>query len=80
MHVMCLWGMNVKRHRPARIVSPPFLLPVEPLETCASQTWLLLAVEWRSVGKRCSDTLDRVSEKVLVLTVFSKKAQVFPAY
>lgn len=80
VHVMCLWGMLVRRHRPARIVAPPFSFPVEPLETCASQTWLLLASECHSVGKWCSHSLDMLSEKVLVLTVFSKKVQVFPAY
>lgn len=44
VHMICLWGMHVRRHRPARIVAPPFLFPVEPLETCASQTWLLLTI------------------------------------
>lgn len=31
-------------------------------------------------GKACFNTLDMVCRKVLVLTVFSEKVQVFPAY
>lgn len=75
-HMMCLWGMQ----RQSRIVAPLLSFPAELLETRAAQTWLLLATECPSKGKRCFDTIETACGKVSILTEFSEKVQVFPAY